>query len=116
MAEKESLEDEQRLCEEFLYLLDRGNTLLAGLRDLPDFGGSWENYFHRCFEIYARLWKFQQQHRFVRLSRCPIIIRVFFSNLFFFLSAVLEKKELYGLQRWEIGEIASKIGQLYYHY
>ncbi|KAI8847645.1 hypothetical protein BC829DRAFT_395937 [Chytridium lagenaria] len=24
--------------------------------------------------------------------------------------------ELYGLKRWEIGEIASKIGQLYYHY
>eukprot|EP01122_Echinamoeba_exundans_P002632 TRINITY_DN1258_c0_g1_i2.p1 TRINITY_DN1258_c0_g1~~TRINITY_DN1258_c0_g1_i2.p1 ORF type:complete len:557 (+),score=65.32 TRINITY_DN1258_c0_g1_i2:77-1747(+) len=93
MSEKDVMEEEQRLCEEFLYLLDRGNTLLAGLRDLSDFGTSWETYFHRCFEIYARLWKFQQQHR-----------------------AVLEKKELYGLQRWEIGEIASKIGQLYYHY
>jgi hypothetical protein len=23
---------------------------------------------------------------------------------------------MYGLKRWEIGEIASKIGQLYYHY
>jgi len=22
----------------------------------------------------------------------------------------------YGLKRWQIGEIASKIGQLYYHY
>jgi hypothetical protein len=63
MAEKEVSEEEQRLCEEFLYLLDRGNTLLAGLRDLSDFGTSWETYFHRCFEIYARLWKFQQQHR-----------------------------------------------------
>ena len=29
---------------------------------------------------------------------------------------VLEHKERYGLKRWEIGEIASKIGQLYYHY
>ncbi|KAJ1566687.1 hypothetical protein HK096_000681, partial [Nowakowskiella sp. JEL0078] len=28
----------------------------------------------------------------------------------------LENKEHYGLKRWEIGEIASKIGQLYYHY
>lgn len=29
---------------------------------------------------------------------------------------VLEDKENYGLKRWEVGEIASKIGQLYYHY
>lgn len=29
---------------------------------------------------------------------------------------MLENKELYGLKRWEIGEIASKISQLYYHY
>jgi len=27
---------------------------------------------------------------------------------------VLDSK--YGLKRWQIGEIASKIGQLYYHY
>ena len=41
--------------------------------------------------MYTRLWKFQQQHRQL-LDRC------------------------YGLKRWQIGEIASKIGQLYYHY
>ena len=29
---------------------------------------------------------------------------------------ILENKDNYGLKRWEIGEIASKIGQLYYHY
>ena len=28
----------------------------------------------------------------------------------------MENKEYYDLKRWEIGEIASKIGQLYYHY
>lgn len=28
--------------------------------------------------------------------------------------AILDSK--YGLKRWQIGEIASKIGQLYYHY
>lgn len=28
--------------------------------------------------------------------------------------AILDTK--YGLKRWQIGEIASKIGQLYYHY
>ena len=43
--------------------------------------------------MYTKLWKFQQTHR-----------------------VVLEKKDTYGLKRWEIGEIASKIGQLFYHY
>ncbi|KAJ3024739.1 UNVERIFIED_CONTAM: hypothetical protein HDU68_007816 [Siphonaria sp. JEL0065] len=37
-------------------------------------------------------------------------------QLFAGLSLVLENKDLYGLKRYEIGEIASKIGQLYYHY
>jgi hypothetical protein len=32
----------------------------------------------------------------------------------FALRFVLENS--YGLKRWEVGEIASKIGQLYYHY
>lgn len=41
--------------------------------------------------MFTRLWKFQQQHR-----------------------QLLDTK--YGLKRWQIGEIASKIGQLYYHY
>ena len=41
--------------------------------------------------MYTKLWKFQQQHRPVLDGR-------------------------YGLKRWQIGEIASKIGQLYYHY
>lgn len=41
--------------------------------------------------MYTKLWKFQQQHR-----------------------QILDTK--YGLKRWQIGEVASKIGQLYYHY
>lgn len=61
-------------------------------RDLPQYGHKqWQAYFGRTFDIYTRLWKFQQQHR-----------------------AILDSK--YGLKRWQIGEIASKIGQLYYHY
>ena len=53
----------------------------------------WLPYFHRTFESYAKLWKYQQTHR-----------------------AILDNKERYGLKRYEIGEIASMIGQLYYHY
>jgi len=48
-------------------------------------------YFSRAFDIFTKLWKFQQIHRHT-----------------------LDKK--YGLKRWQIGDIASKIGQLYYHY
>jgi Protein SCAI len=51
----------------------------------------WQAYFGRTFDVYTKLWKFQQQHRLVLDSK-------------------------YGLKRWQIGEIASKIGQLYYHY
>jgi hypothetical protein len=50
-----------------------------------------QSYFGRTFDIYTKLWKFQQQHRVILDTR-------------------------YGLKRWQIGEIASKIGQLYYHY
>ncbi|CAG8644976.1 12924_t:CDS:10 [Funneliformis caledonium] len=84
----------QRIVEEFQYLLEKSQQLFAGLRDLPPTGGrQWQPYFQRTFEVYTKLWKFQQQNRFV-----------------------LEVKENYGLKRWEVGEIASKIGQLYYHY
>ena len=61
-------------------------------RDLPQYGHKqWQPYFGRTFDVYTRLWKFQQQHRPILDAR-------------------------YGLKRWQIGEIASKIGQLYYHY
>ncbi|CAF5213830.1 unnamed protein product, partial [Rotaria magnacalcarata] len=59
-------------------------------RDLPQYGHKqWQPYFGRTFDVYTKLWKFQQQHR------------------------VLLDKNL-SLKRWQIGEIASKIGQLYY--
>lgn len=74
-------------------MLEKSTSIFAGLRDLPQTGKSWQPYFQKAFEVYTKLWKFQQQQR-----------------------AVLEKKEYFGLKRFEIGEIASKIGQLYYHY
>ncbi|GAN04857.1 protein SCAI-like isoform X2 [Mucor ambiguus] len=74
----------QKLVEEFQYLLEKSQSLFSGLRDLPPTGS------HRQWRP---LWKFQQTHR-----------------------SILENKSNYGLKRWEVGEIASKIGQLYYHY
>ncbi|KAF9800681.1 hypothetical protein SFRURICE_015335 [Spodoptera frugiperda] len=60
--------------------------------ELPQYGHKqWHSYFGKTFDVYTKLWKFQQQHR-----------------------GILDSK--YGLKRWQIGEIASKIGQLYYHF
>ncbi|XP_043476429.1 protein SCAI isoform X2 [Leptopilina heterotoma] len=83
---------ERKIVLEFCHLLEKSKQLFNGLRDLPQYGHKqWQAYFGRTFDIYTKLWKFQQQHR-----------------------QVLDTK--YGLKRWQIGEIASKIGQLYYHY
>ncbi|XP_069744443.1 protein SCAI isoform X4 [Narcine bancroftii] len=83
---------ERKTVTDFCYLLDKSKQLFNGLRDLPQYGQKqWQSYFGRTFDVYTKLWKFQQQHRQILDNR-------------------------YGLKRWQIGEIASKIGQLYYHY
>lgn len=87
-------ESEKKTVAEFIHLLEKSRQLFNGLRELPQYGhksNQWQAYFGRTFDVYTKLWKFQQQHR-----------------------AVLDSK--YYLKRWQIGEIASKIGQLYYHY
>ncbi|XP_058632162.1 protein SCAI isoform X3 [Onychostoma macrolepis] len=62
-------EDDIPLCErktvtDFCYLLDKSKQLFNGLRDLPQYGHKqWQSYFGRTFDIYTKLWKFQQQHR-----------------------------------------------------
>lgn len=48
----------------------------------------YDSYFLKVFKIYTQLWKFQQENR--------------------------QKLVEAGLKRWEIGEIASRIAQLYY--
>ncbi|KAI7881588.1 hypothetical protein K492DRAFT_236609 [Lichtheimia hyalospora FSU 10163] len=95
VAVEETALQKQKLVEEFQYLLEKSQSLFSGLRDLPPTGShrQWRPYFEKTFEVYTKLWKFQQTHR-----------------------PVLEDKSNYGLKRWEVGEIASKIGQLYYHY
>ena len=35
-------------------------------RDLPQYGHKqWQSYFGRTFDVYTKLWKFQQQNRSV---------------------------------------------------
>lgn len=98
-----------KIVSDFQGLLEKSQNMFNGLRDLPHTGGQrlWQPYFQRTFETFTKvtfeefiwgltllkLWKLQQQHR-----------------------QLLEQKEVYGLKRWEVGEVASKIGQLYYHY
>ncbi|XP_009771874.1 uncharacterized protein LOC107810537 [Nicotiana tabacum] len=74
----------------FRALVESAEKKYARVRDLPAYGrwGTSNHYFHKVFKAYMRLWKYQQENR-AKLTEC-------------------------GLQRWEIGEIASRIGQLYF--
>ena len=85
---------EQKVISEFAHLNEKSRQLFSGLRDLPPYGhrnNQWQAYYGRTFDVFTKLWKYQQQYR-----------------------QVLEQR--YNLKRWQIGEIASKIGQIYYHY
>mmetsp|Transcript_127969 Transcript_127969/g.190641 ORF Transcript_127969/g.190641 Transcript_127969/m.190641 type:complete len:565 (+) Transcript_127969:22-1716(+) len=88
--------DDQRIIDEYSSLLDRSQQLFSGLRDVPQFGKQWQPYFQRTFEVYTKLWKFQQINRSVLEGN--------------------KDRDRLTFKRHDIGEIASKIGQLYYHY
>ncbi|XP_062148452.1 uncharacterized protein LOC133857268 [Alnus glutinosa] len=73
----------------FRALADGADRKFARVRDVPAYGRvTSHHYFQKVFKAYTRLWKFQQERR-AELVRS-------------------------GLKRWEIGEIASRIGQLYF--
>eukprot|EP00835_Amoeboradix_gromovi_P000106 NODE_4_length_55019_cov_0.425091.p8 type:complete len:497 gc:universal NODE_4_length_55019_cov_0.425091:20052-18562(-) len=78
---------------EFTHMLEKSHQLFNQLRDLSPLSVNkqWQTYFQKTFELFSRLWRFQQTHRQIL-------------------------NDEYRLKRYEIGEIASKIGQLYYHY
>ncbi|CAN4126745.1 unnamed protein product [Withania somnifera] len=82
--------DDDEVPKTFRSLVEKSEKKYARVRDLPAYGrwGTSNNYFHKVFKAYMKLWKYQQEKR-VKLIEC-------------------------GLQRWEIGEIASRIGQLYF--
>ncbi|PON90894.1 Protein SCAI [Trema orientale] len=73
----------------FRALVESADRKFARVRDVPAYGRVHnQHYFQKVFKAYMRLWKFQQENR----------------------SRLVES----GLNRWEIGEIASRIGQLYF--
>ncbi|CAH2076084.1 unnamed protein product [Thlaspi arvense] len=79
---------EEDVSSSFRALVENADRKFARVRDLPAFGRAQSHYFHKVFKAYMKLWNFQQSHR----------------------SKLVES----GLNRWEIGEIASRIGQLYF--
>ncbi|XP_012437227.1 uncharacterized protein LOC105763533 [Gossypium raimondii] len=73
----------------FRALVERADRKFARVRDFPSYGrAQGQHYFQKVFKAYMRLWKYQQEHR-TELVKA-------------------------GLNRWEIGEIAGRIGQLYF--
>uniref|UniRef100_A0A6N2NKF8 RGS domain-containing protein n=1 Tax=Salix viminalis TaxID=40686 RepID=A0A6N2NKF8_SALVM len=86
MAKKENDDASQT----FRALVERADRKFGRVRDLPLYGRAPQNhYFQKVFKAYMRLWKYQQENR----------------------SKLVDS----GLNRWEIGEIASRIGQLYFN-
>lgn len=79
---------EEDVSRNFRALVENADRKFARVRDLPAFGRAQSHYFHKVFKAYMKLWNYQQSHR-------PKLVAS-------------------GLNRWEIGEIASRIGQLYF--
>ncbi|KAL6008369.1 hypothetical protein ACLOJK_033878 [Asimina triloba] len=77
------------VSEVYWSLVEKAERKFSRIRDLPPYGKNrYDMYFHKVFRIYTQLWKFQQENR--------------------------QKLVEAGLNRWEVGEIASRIAQLYY--
>ncbi|KAA0044716.1 protein SCAI [Cucumis melo var. makuwa] len=84
--------DNDSEAKTFRAMVENANRKFARVQDVPAYGRvDNHHYFHKVFKAYMRLWKYQQEFR----------------------AKLVES----GLNRWEIGEIASRIGQLYFgHY
>ncbi|KAK4264946.1 hypothetical protein QN277_026059 [Acacia crassicarpa] len=83
------MSDNDLAFETFRALVESADRKFARVRDVPAYGRVSQNHFYqKVFRAYTRLWKYQQENR-SKLVEC-------------------------GLKRWEIGEIASRIGQLYF--
>ncbi|XP_050205378.1 uncharacterized protein LOC126655301 [Mercurialis annua] len=87
MAEQQN----EVVSQTFRALTESADRKFARVRDLQSYGRKATNhhYFHKVFKAYMRLWKYQQENRAKLVDS--------------------------GLNRWEIGEIASRIGQLYFN-
>ncbi|KAL3537177.1 hypothetical protein ACH5RR_000543 [Cinchona calisaya] len=77
------------VSEVYWSMVAKAEKKFSKIRDLPYYQRNrYDTYFSKVFKIYTQLWKFQQENR--------------------------QKLVEAGLKRWEIGDIASRIGQLYF--
>ncbi|KAK1413397.1 hypothetical protein QVD17_35170 [Tagetes erecta] len=77
------------VSELYWSLVAKADKKFSKLRDLPCYQHHrYDTYFYKVFKVYTQLWKFQQENR--------------------------QKLVEAGLKRWDIGDIASRIGQLYF--
>ncbi|XP_038699610.1 protein SCAI-like [Tripterygium wilfordii] len=77
------------VIEVYWSLVEKADKKFSKIRDLPYYERNrYDTYFYKVFKVYTQLWKFQQENR--------------------------QKLMEADLKRWEIGEIASRIAQLYY--
>ncbi|KAL9262343.1 SCAI-like protein [Drosera capensis] len=77
------------LIEVYWSLVAKAEKKFSKIRDLPLYERSrYDSYFSKVFKVYTELWKFQQENR--------------------------QKLVESGLKRWEIGDIASRIAQIYF--
>lgn len=84
-------EDYTAAVERYRTLVQQGAQHFAALRDAGTSRRSaWEPNFQRAFLVFSALWRYQREHR----------------------ASLTEA----GLRRWEVGDIACKLGQLYYSY
>ncbi|KAH9618272.1 hypothetical protein KSS87_001501 [Heliosperma pusillum] len=81
---------QQDPTHQFRTLVEKAGRKFARVRDLPAYGPGpgTTRYLAKVFKSYMRVWRYQQEHR-------PQLVGS-------------------GLQRWEIGDIASRIAQLYF--
>ncbi|KAL4199754.1 hypothetical protein AMTRI_Chr03g52850 [Amborella trichopoda] len=76
-------------CEVFWSMCNKADRKFAKSANLPLYGKiNHASSFKKVFKIYTKLWKYQQDHR----------------------QKLIED----GVKRWEIGEIASRIAQIYF--
>ena len=110
------------LASEFAVLKDRAQQLFDGLRDLPPYGQKlWEPYFHRTFDVYNKLWS---ELAVASHFASPIVACCRLSHprpsrsraAEFQQERRAELEAQCGLRRHQIGETASRIGQLYYQF
>ena len=83
------MSDNDIVLQTFRALVESADHKFARVRDVPAYERVNQNhFFQKVFKAYTRLWKYQQENRGKLIQS--------------------------GLTRWEIGDIASRIGQLYF--